>query len=798
MSKQWSIQDSFGRQKEIRVLKQPSSRHPKDASRVKDERAGGSGAERSDRPSSSLSPAETSNWHRGLTLTPKTKSTSKKRSRQEAVQDHPIPFPAAGRQRGADLPKLGSPVKPSQTNADNPLPPQSSSSLSSLTPTSSQPVLFSSCQRREKNGQVIVISSDGDTSDSDSDSLPDPEALFGIGRARKSTPPTEPEPVVTGSSDNVRRSTRLDRFANQSPATSSIPKRGSTTDFFTKASGRGSAREGNDPVQYITSLKWLHASEQPRRNGFPEPRQRSYKFDLKSLVKHNETETLSKQQQREILETLKAYDTIPEPALETARTQPDGREEALLAQVVQDHGSEGDIDRLLLALQRTESLQRDVKWSFFRSEPPSASLQRDAPLLTDSIWGPLTKDGFTRANTYLSGFAQDLVADHGIPDELIDWLIDAVAFEPREDLRTVYVQLLSQVPQQLSQILTIDRIEKLLRSLGAKNAALNVQEGIRLGPPASGEQQQPRAQLPSVLTLIAYTAPHFSQETRQTCLHLACRLIMDDGISRHAPHQQAVDGLIIHLLESLSADTVDMQTRVLLPQLTASIPSIPLRAQLVSRFPLLTPRTSLLRIRIATHFLLRDDAHPVTRPPTTLLPHILAALDRPPFPIDRSTDYPLLAAHITFLSAALSGIALPLTNPKPNPTTTTITTTTTALSPNPNLNPNPNTDPDRDPLPLLQAHDAQIDHLAAKLKATFNDIIDTGASHMQRTQVKQELESLHGRVLYAMRTRRKRRTLMLGEDGAIEGASVMRQGKLTWAGGRELFGGTGADGERGG
>ncbi len=59
----------------------------------------------------------------------------------------------------------------------------------------------------------------------------------------------------------------------------------------------------------------------------------------------------------------------------------------------------------------------------------------------------------------------------------------------------------------------------------------------------------------------------------------------------------------------------------------------------------------------------------------------------------------------------------------------------------------------------------------------FTQIIDTGASHMRRTEAKEILEAFHSRLLYAVRTRRKPKTMLVG-DSSIDIGPDSRQGAI--------------------
>lgn len=64
--------------------------------------------------------------------------------------------------------------------------------------------------------------------------------------------------------------------------------------------------------------------------------------------------------------------------------------------------------------------------------------------------------------------------------------------------------------------------------------------------------------------------------------------------------------------------------------------------------------------------------------------------------------------------------------------------------------------------------------LAQKINAMFASIVDTGASHMKRTDAKEVLEAFHSRLLYAVRTEPKPKSMMFGDSIADEESALMK------------------------
>lgn len=66
------------------------------------------------------------------------------------------------------------------------------------------------------------------------------------------------------------------------------------------------------------------------------------------------------------------------------------------------------------------------------------------------------------------------------------------------------------------------------------------------------------------------------------------------------------------------------------------------------------------------------------------------------------------------------------------------------------------------------AFNKDVDSLASKVYSMFNDIVDTGASHMKRTEAKEVLEGLQRRLEYAVRTKPKPKKLIFGDSEVVK------------------------------
>ena len=108
-------------------------------------------------------------------------------------------------------------------------------------------------------------------------------------------------------------------------------------------------------------------------------------------------------------------------------------------------------------------------------------------------------------------------------------------------------------------------------------------------------------------------------------------------------------------------------------------------------------------------------------------------LRKPRFKIRNDTDYPELAALIAILSIGIeSGDRPPAESDKQE----------------------------------LAAFNADVDLLTSRIYEKFTHIVDTGASHMKRTQAKEVLEAFQSQLSYAIRTKPKAKKRLFDEPTA--------------------------------
>ena len=172
-----------------------------------------------------------------------------------------------------------------------------------------------------------------------------------------------------------------------------------------------------------------------------------------------------------------------------------------------------------------------------------------------------------------------------------------------------------------------------------------------------------------------------------------------------------------------------------------SIMDATLRLRLLQNIPASSHRLILIRRRLALACFFQDVAYLSQQADDTIdLQGIARHLESPQFIISNATDYGEIAAAIGIL-----GIAIECGDPPSSPCA----------------------------VEEEKAFNRDIDVLSLKIKSMFADIVDTGASHMGRTEAKEVLEVLQYRLSYGVRTKPPPKKSLFG-DSTVEDAAKRR------------------------
>ncbi|KAI9675251.1 MAG: hypothetical protein M1817_001153 [Caeruleum heppii] len=235
------------------------------------------------------------------------------------------------------------------------------------------------------------------------------------------------------------------------------------------------------------------------------------------------------------------------------------------------------------------------------------------------------------------------------------------------------------------------------------------------------EYDIPVGQLCSVINLLGGAASGLSEETRQHATCLLFRLCLDGRAMNDIRIGQSVQDSLISLTDCGPSESWDQILRLLRETIAGFTDDSALRLQMLQQIPISTSRLHYLRRCLAVRFFLEDEQQSggISR---FSLGRVMQRLQDSRFNINTAIDYGDLAAMMGILDIALDN----------------------GLDPSETLIPE-------------NEHDfnQQIDILAQQIKTKFTQIMDTGASHMKRTEAKEVLDRLHYRLVYAVRTKPK-------------------------------------------
>ncbi|KAL9078966.1 MAG: hypothetical protein Q9157_002109 [Trypethelium eluteriae] len=588
------------------------------------------------------------------------------------------------------------------------------SERSSFTTISSQTPPPSSARRITSSGEVVVKNSDSEDGDSDS-SLEDIDELVARKKATS----------VLASFQGPSNTQSSGKFNSHLPTRSTKP-----------------------------TSKLNH-----RTTAEPES-QRSYKFNLRSLVNQFDTDTASKERIERAKNALDAEnekakkDEDTRKRVKVAGASENGViDESSFTSVVNGSDGEEDPQRVMAAMRRTEALQQDLMWHFFNDEPKPLPKRQPFPVqaLPETGWMTALKGSFERQQACLTGFVRDMAKLQELPSEIISWMLDEVMFEPRDDLAYAYMRILEQSPQVLKETLTIHRFDAILDELGAREKAKRLDETTY--PTFRAKESFPP--VPKRLCRLFEALKSFAElhevspETRSYALKILLRLGMDDSVRADGHSTCSLEDALVALArddETWKQNTSLLEIGV---SAFATTQNAQLRLRILQCVPNINGQMEDFRRHLALCFFLGDEAYlSCNLADSFLASRIVAHLRTSPlYDPNPQTDYANLGALISILDISIgSGFgSLPF----------------------------PSKDAEAD-------FNRSIDALSQQITALHNSIIDTGASHMKRTEAKNALERLKYRLEFSVRTKPKPKKNVFGDvvgkhslDGYAQDANVM-------------------------
>ncbi|CAI7649655.1 unnamed protein product [Penicillium glandicola] len=423
-----------------------------------------------------------------------------------------------------------------------------------------------------------------------------------------------------------------------------------------------------------------------------------------------------------------------EPGNDSSGTGYALNENMLISALGENEGGVGG-QRLIGAIRRTDALDHGRAWPFFdctQTLPPAPQFPRD--LFVPGMSMDILRESDTRERQFLSGeFIQMALSKGLLPDEFVLWIFRSIPYERREDLSNAYYRLIKNMDaERLKLLIRPADINDLFSRLGARNQALDPSKQII---PILSQYITPDSALKdlatfiSVLRLLRETAGLFAEDTQEQVVLLLLRLTLDVSLTADSMVSSELQWTINAVLDPENfheASAKDSLHRVCATFYT-TVHDVCIQSQVVHHILPTSPWFALIRCRLAVAFLLQS-ANPLTEPPEKLLDIkriTLLLLRNERFQVKRfkgiaDYDWRELTSLTALLNVAIDSSALEL-----------------------NFS---STETEKD-------YNAAIDRLAAQIKMIFCSIQDSGASHVTRTVAKSELEALHYRIVYSVRSK---------------------------------------------
>jgi hypothetical protein len=239
---------------------------------------------------------------------------------------------------------------------------------------------------------------------------------------------------------------------------------------------------------------------------------------------------------------------------------------AILESVVAD--KEGtSVEKVLQAVKRTEATLTEKKWNFFKPREQIEPLKRELPPC--SGWQELFLDPLEREHMLLSGFAKDMIMlGEALPKDLFLWMLDEVCFESRSDLRQAYGEILGAASEQTLQYLKCKDITNMLRKLGAKEDALDLNADLIPATMDLKANKQEMEFLGPTIDILGKLSENTEIDTSIYILSILSRLCVDSVIWENIDLLNAVQRAMVRVCNNIDGDDWQQAVSLLIFPLT--------------------------------------------------------------------------------------------------------------------------------------------------------------------------------------------------------------------------------------
>ncbi|KAK5942174.1 hypothetical protein PMZ80_006129 [Knufia obscura] len=507
----------------------------------------------------------------------------------------------------------------------------------------------------------------------------------------------------------------------------------------------------SNPILKKDRLKELHRLEQAN------------KFDFGAILDDDRKD----EERRAAL--AKANAELEESSSEADEGKQAERDKKMLAAILQDNSADEiddeDMSRLVGAVERTEAFTAEKTFSFFRKEGPrnlsghkKAKKEFPASPIPGSLWHH--RDIAARDRAYLSGFVTELAEYGTMDDQALRWTFDAVLTEQRDDLRQSYIDTVAAASSSWTRSnVTPGDIQDIFDMLRADSHALRDGSPIEARRRLNHESyRQDYNHLLAAIKLMDCVCADMDFAALSKLTSISCRLALDQQLMSNNLVCRAVEFMLNKLTNLTDSDSRAHVHDRLLSDLGSNLTEPSLQVHFLSHFVPTTSQAAKFRSRLASIFLFgieftqklfkpsSSSLSPLARITSHLSKDPLFTNTRSLSTLQSTNVYPSLGAKTQILDAATTDGFRPASFSSRSE---------------------------------QQHFDADVDALAEHIHTLFVSIIDTGASHMSRTEAKAALQALHYRLLYQVRTKTKRKRHVFDREGAfnVDGSNAKKIGK---------------------
>ncbi|KAK4154835.1 hypothetical protein C8A00DRAFT_42449 [Chaetomidium leptoderma] len=512
------------------------------------------------------------------------------------------------------------------------------------------------------------------------------------------------------------------------------------------------------PVQPIRKEVSLYATPKAKRrvlefHSSPLTLNTKHKFDIKALLKHAEADNAIEESEQRTAALLAQRSPIARGE-GVANGAHASLHDTMLDVLSDPEGSqdEGNRGRLLRAVKRTEATVGRREWYFFDPQRhPNSTAIGVRPAFPKAkakgVWALLAPEGH-RSEVFEDGLPYQVQCRmQDLPDDIFLWVLYEAPYEKSRKLRDEYVRLLGVCPEQIGRLLDKDVVLELFRDIGAPERALSASPR----PSGSLENGAPypendRIRLQTLLRVLAGTAHALETQALTRTMSILLRLGIDNIVREDQVVAIEFQDALLRIALAVPWRSWNNFCGDVSDSLYSHTQEATLRWNAVSSIPLLHPKLTELRRRLALVFVFDDPRRAFSTPEDTFsIRSVIDRLDQADeFIVDRTnTDYFDLLALSEMLSVAV-GDGSPPTG-------------------------------DTSSEAAVKQYNSDVDELTHRIKFMWSNIHEQGAAYMSRLEARHQLKDFERKLQHVVRTRPPPRQDIFGIHAAEDETEQPKQ-----------------------